>query len=119
MLELTKKHFIDIHIKIPENSQKEVVELITKFGGEIINQDDELINWKDTEFFKETVGEDTPAMRLKTCRKADGLTQTELANLLGISQSHVSEMEKNKRPIGLKMAKRIGKVLNIGYKVFL
>ena len=42
-----------------------------------------------------------------------------LAELTGIPQRHISEMENGKRPIGKEMAKRLGKVLNISYKVFL
>jgi DNA-binding XRE family transcriptional regulator len=52
-------------------------------------------------------------------RSREGLTQTQLAELTGIPQRHISEMENGKRPIGKEMAKRLGKVLNIGYKTFL
>ena len=52
-------------------------------------------------------------------RLREGLTQTQLAELTGIPQRHISEMENGKRPIGKEMAKRLGKALNIGYKTFL
>ncbi len=52
-------------------------------------------------------------------RYREGLTQIKLAELIGIPQRHISEMENGKRPIGKEMAKRLGKVLNISYKVFL
>jgi len=52
-------------------------------------------------------------------RYREGLTQTELSKLIGIPQRHISEMENGKRPIGKEMAKRLGKALNISYKVFL
>ena len=52
-------------------------------------------------------------------RYREGLTQIALSNLTGIPQRHISEMENGKRPIGKKMAKRLGKALNIGCKVFL
>jgi len=52
-------------------------------------------------------------------RSREGLTQTQLAELTGIPQRHISEMENGKRPIGREMAKRLGKALNIGYKTFL
>jgi plasmid maintenance system antidote protein VapI len=47
------------------------------------------------------------------------LTQIALSKLTGIPQRHISEMENGKRPIGKEMAKRLGKALNIGCKVFL
>ncbi len=52
-------------------------------------------------------------------RYREGMTQTQLAELTGIPQRHISEMENGKRPIGKEMAKRLGKALNIGYKTFL
>jgi hypothetical protein len=56
---------------------------------------------------------------LAGARYREGLTQMKLAELTGIPQRHISEMESGKRPIGKEMAKRLGKVLNISYKVFL
>jgi hypothetical protein len=56
---------------------------------------------------------------LAGARCREGLTQMKLAELTSIPQRHISEMENGKRPIGKEMAKRLGKVLNISYKVFL
>ena len=56
---------------------------------------------------------------LAGARYREGLTQTQLAERVGIPQRHISEMENGKRPIGKEMAKRLGKALNIGYKAFL
>jgi transcriptional regulator with XRE-family HTH domain len=56
---------------------------------------------------------------LAGARYREELTQMKLAELTGIPQRHVSEMENGKRPIGKEMAKRLGKALNIGYKIFL
>jgi plasmid maintenance system antidote protein VapI len=39
--------------------------------------------------------------------------------MVGVKPTHISAMERGKRPIGKEMAKRLGKVLRIGYKVFL
>jgi len=60
-----------------------------------------------------------PGVALAGAREKEGLTQQELANLTGIPQRHISEMENGKRQIGKIRAKRLAKVLNIGYKVFL
>jgi DNA-binding XRE family transcriptional regulator len=56
---------------------------------------------------------------LAGARYREGLTQMKLADMIGIPQRHISEMENGKRPIGKEMAKRLGKALNISYKVFL
>lgn len=59
------------------------------------------------------------SVALQGARHRENLTQKELARLIGISQTHISEMEHGKRPIGKDMAKRLAKVLNVDYRVFL
>lgn len=65
------------------------------------------------------VDEITPGRALLGLRYREDLTQKQFAEKLGLKQSHVSEMENNRRPITLQMAKKISKVFGIGYKVFL
>ena len=60
-----------------------------------------------------------PGVMLRGARAKESLTQSELARRLGIPQSNISEMESGRRPIGKAMAKRLAKVLNVGYRVFL
>jgi len=60
-----------------------------------------------------------PGITLAGARGKEGLTQRELAELTGIPQRHISEMENGKRPIGKEVAKKLGKALNISYKAFL
>lgn len=48
-----------------------------------------------------------------------GLTQKEMAEKIGLSQSDISKIEKGEREISRKLALRIGKVFNIDYKRFL
>ena len=75
------------------------------------------VPWR--ELFPEYKDEDLPGVCLRGGRYREGLTQKQLADMIGIPQRHISEMENGKRPIGKEMAKRLGKALNIGYKVFL
>jgi transcriptional regulator with XRE-family HTH domain len=56
---------------------------------------------------------------LKGARYREGLTQAQLAAKVGVKVTHISEMERGKRPIGKEMAKRLAKALNARYKVFL
>jgi plasmid maintenance system antidote protein VapI len=56
---------------------------------------------------------------LRGARYKENLTQEKLANLVGIRQIHISEMEHNKRTIGKDMAKRFAGVLHVDYRVFL
>ena len=52
-------------------------------------------------------------------RGKEGLTQKQLAELTGIAQHHISEMENGKRPIGKETAKKLASALNMDYRVFL
>jgi len=52
-------------------------------------------------------------------RGKEGLTQKQLAELTGIAQHHISEMENGKRPIGKETARKLAAALNIDYPVFL
>lgn len=75
------------------------------------------VPWREAN--PELSDEDLPGICLRRSRYKEGLTQKQLADMIGIPQRHISEMENGKRPIGREMAKRLGKALNIGYKVFL
>jgi plasmid maintenance system antidote protein VapI len=63
--------------------------------------------------------EQLPGVCLVGARGKEGITQKQLSELTGIPQRHISEMENGKRTIGKETARRLGKALNIGYKVFL
>ncbi|MEI6242925.1 MAG: helix-turn-helix transcriptional regulator [Chlamydiota bacterium] len=79
---------------------------------------DESVHWR--EVFKEELekyGES--GLLLKGSRLKAELTQQQLAEALGISQNHISEMENGKRPIGKVMALRLAKVFKTDYRKFL
>jgi DNA-binding XRE family transcriptional regulator len=61
----------------------------------------------------------SPGFALKGLRVKEDLTQAELAMRLGLKQHHVSDMEKGKRPISAKLAKRIEEEFGVTYKAFL
>lgn len=75
------------------------------------------VPWREA--YPEYKDEDLPGVCLRGSRYREGLTQKQLAERIGIPQRHISMMENGKRPIGKEMAKRLGKALNISYKVFL
>ena len=56
---------------------------------------------------------------IRGARGKEGLTQKQLAALIGVAQHHISEMENGKRPIGKETAKKLAAALNIDYRVFL
>jgi len=60
-----------------------------------------------------------PGYYLRLFRSRANLSQAKLAENIGIKQHHISEMEKNKRPIGKNMAKKFATELGCDYKKFL
>jgi len=71
-----------------------------------------------SEVFPEYVGKEQQ-IAIRAYRHRENLTQRQLAELTGIPQRHISEMENGKRVIGKELAKRLGKALKADYKAFL
>jgi plasmid maintenance system antidote protein VapI len=59
-----------------------------------------------------------PALMLRGARHKADMTQAALAAALEVKQHHVSEMERGLRPIGRKMAKRLGEAFGCDYRLF-
>ncbi|MFZ5449071.1 MAG: helix-turn-helix domain-containing protein [Thermodesulfobacteriota bacterium] len=103
--------YVEIKVRIPVTNVNEAKAVLASYGA--IAEEPDSIPWEDVyPHFNGSVA-------LKGARKRERLTQKELANLVGISQTHISEMEHGKRPIGKDMARRLAKVLRINYRVFL
>lgn len=58
-------------------------------------------------------------LMIRGSRYKEGLTQVQLSKRLKIPQSHISAMENGSRPIGKNMAKKLAKIFNTDYRVFL
>ncbi len=56
---------------------------------------------------------------LRATRFKVEVSQKLLAESIGISQHHISEMENGKRPIGKEMAKRFAAFFKMDYRLFL
>jgi DNA-binding XRE family transcriptional regulator len=113
----TKKHPIEkIELRFigPIVNMAKAVETLKPLG--FVDTSDS-VPWREA--FPEYKDEDLPGVCLRGSRYKEGLTQKQLSERIGVPQRHISMMEHGKRPIGKEMAKRLGKALNIGYKVFL
>lgn len=107
----TTGDYVEMKFRIPATSVVEVKEVLASYGA--IAEEPESVPWE--EVYPDFNG----SVALRGARKREGLTQKELAALLGVSQTHISEMEHNKRPIGKDMARRLAKTLKADYRVFL
>jgi len=112
MLALVKKPRIEISLQ--GERVDELIEWISKkFEVSILTSDNaDSVAIEDTDFWKEMqsnrIGNLLSAARLKA-----GLSQSQLAEKLGIRQNMVSDYERGKRRLSPSMAKRIAKTLKI------
>jgi DNA-binding XRE family transcriptional regulator len=114
MLEHTKKRPIKITFTGPADNRQKAIRALKRLGYiETIDS----VPWRDA--FPDVTDEQLPGISLKGARLKEGMTQKKLAEMTGIKQHHISEMENHKRSIGKKNAVRLAEALNIGYKVFL
>jgi DNA-binding XRE family transcriptional regulator len=99
-----------IRIIGPSQNHAKVLEAVRALG---------FVKSGDAVPWEEVFPESSPGTRLAGARYKEALTQRQLAQATGIPQRHISEMENNKRVIGVKRAKILGKTLKIDYRVFL
>ncbi len=121
MQALTKKPRTDsglvtLSFKVrPENAER-----IRKYVERIEpSQNDEAGITLEDFFSKHFPGQTEAAVYLRGLRSRENLSQTRLAELTGIPQRHISEMENGKRSIGKERAKLLAKVLHSDYRAFL
>ena len=114
----TTGEFADISIRVPAAQARQVCAVIENVLALLPGQEGEA----DADRLY-TVAEVFPDMQpgdiLRGARHREGLTQAQLAAMIGVKPSHISEMEKGKRPMGKDMAKRLARALKASYKVFL
>jgi ribosome-binding protein aMBF1 (putative translation factor) len=117
MLERTRKRPTDtteLRYRGPVAKRDEAARILKDLGFVDVSEN---VPWREA--FAEYADEDLPAVSLRAARRREGLTQKELADLSSIPQAHISLMERGMMPIGVTRAKRLGKALNTGYKMFL
>ncbi|MFH1727801.1 MAG: helix-turn-helix transcriptional regulator [Pseudomonadota bacterium] len=123
---LIKKNTPYIVVHFPNKERKKfqvtsgilkiIIKLLEEFHNLKSSSYEKSIPWKEA--FDDSVLENKGTF-IKGARLKEGLSQLELAKKLGVLQSNISKMENGKRPIGKSMAKRLEKILNVGYKTFL
>ena len=113
----TTKEFAELTFRVPAAHAGAIQKIISEVLS-LLPDDDEDGGRLYTieEVFPEGI---SPANCLRGARSREEMTQAQLAAKVGVKVSHISEMERGKRPVGKEMAKRLAKALNTSYKVFL
>jgi DNA-binding XRE family transcriptional regulator len=104
---------VELRFLGPPGKRNEAIDVLKALGFVDVS---ETVPWR--ECFPYTDGQ-LPGVCLAGARGKEGVTQRELSKMTDIPQRHISEMENGKRPIGKETAKKLGKALNISYKVIL
>lgn len=125
MLELTKTQimngFVEIRLRgVPFDKAElisEAIEKILNLAGMSLQNTEE--NDGNLYSIEEVFPDFHIGHALRGLRSREGLTQKQLAEMIGVKPSHIFEMENGKRSIGKNMAKRLAKALRTEYKVFL
>lgn len=81
-------------------------------------ENDALIDWRSV-MQREIPNFSDPGTIIKASRHKVGLTQVELASKLRITQGNLSAMERGHRPVGKIIARRLAKIFEVDYRVFL
>lgn len=87
---------------------------------ELVEDDDELLNIFETDWYKDIREAITPGDTLRIYRENFGLTQAELGQKLGkFARQKISDMEHNKRSISKDVAKKLSQLFDVPIDRFL
>ena len=109
----TQTDNIMILVSCPPLNASRIKQYLKKQGCICVGDDHE---WKDANGL---FAERTPANMLIGARGKENITQIQLSKRTGIPRRHISDMENGRRTIGKQNALKLGKALNINYRLFL
>lgn len=110
---MPNSNLMSVKFRVPAKKLEDIKNIVAALGGQIDEEADDSVGWE------EVLPDSQPGKILRGLRYRDGKSQKWLAEQLGMKQPNISAMEKGERPIGKNLAKKLGELFNIGYKVFL
>ena len=94
--------------------RKLIQSLVSEYGADNVKiEEDDMVNVEDMEWYKEEAAKDTPGRTLRFYRKLKGMTQPELATMLGTTKQFISNLENDRKPISRMMAKKLSEIYNV------
>lgn len=110
---MPNSNLINVRFRVPAKKLEDIKNVVAALGGQIEEEADDSVSWE------KVLPDSQPGKILRGLRYRDGKSQKWLAEKLGMKQPNVSAMEKGERPIGKALAKKLGELFDISYKVFL
>lgn len=99
---------------------KLIQSLVSEYGPDNVKiKEDDMMNVEDMEWYKEEKAKDTPGKALRFYRKLKGMTQPELAEMIGSTKQFISNFENDRKPISRMMAKKLSEISNCTIQKFL
>ena len=93
---------------------KLIQSLVSEYGPDNVKiEEDDMMNVEDMDWYKEEKAKDTPGRALRFYRKLKGMTQPELAAMLGTTKQFISYLENDRKPISRIMAKKLSELFNV------
>lgn len=80
---------------------------------------DETLPWREVAKSRIKTAGGESAYMVKTSREMAEMTQVELAKRLRMAQGNISQIETGKRAVGKNLAKKLAKIFDVDYRVFL
>ena len=107
---------IEINIKGIQIPARLMEVLKEEYGHDlnlVKSDEDEVVDVFETSWYKEVSERMTPGKYLAIYRKNKKLTQEQLGKVLGgVPRQHISNMERGRRAISLKMARNLSAILD-------
>lgn len=121
MQAVVKTHHIEINVngEIPISFLQY---LKKNFGEDLVisKNEEELVNVRNTHWYKKIKSKMTPAKYMKHLRESRNMTQEQLGALLGdVSRQNISSMESGKRAISKDKAIKLSKLFKMPVERFL
>ena len=118
MSAVVKKHPINIRFK-PKTPKRIINSVKKQFSEYIINDDEEYVDWFETDLHQTISQRMNPAENLRTLRKMCGWTLAETGKKVGITPYRVSDYEKGRREISKDIAKKFAMIFKTSPATFI
>ena len=120
MLAVVKTPLTSIEIKgfIPSNLMMILKQEYGKFL-KIAEEKSESVDYFSSKIHREASTERTLGFNLKTYRENKNLTQTQLGELVGVSNRYICDLEKSRREISKDLAKKFAEIFETSVERFI
>jgi DNA-binding XRE family transcriptional regulator len=108
---VARTHPISIRFK-PRTPARVIHSIKRQFSNYILEDDQEYLDWFETDLHKEIDARMTPEKSLRILREMCGWTLAETGKKIGVSPHRVSDYETGQRAMSKDIAKKLAEVFN-------